>query len=265
MLKQQAKDKIGMALDGIKGVVEEKKNNLRKRLEFFQNYVGWVKIGNALFTSLGPESIKIAKEYDYKIFLDLKFHDIPNTVKESVFEATLHGVDMLNLHCLGTSEMMKAAVEGAKEASEMYNIPKPLIIGVTILTSITEKTLNKVIGIPGVLNNNVLRLAHMANNSKLDGVVCSPLELKFLANPKISGIPEDFMSVTPGIRPKWAAKNEQKRVTTPYDAILGGADLIVVGRPLYDYKDIEKKKEAATAILNEVREALVIKDLIDNI
>ena len=181
-----------------------------------------LKVGKEMFTLFGPEFVKalIAKGFD--VFLDLKYHDIPNTVKKAV-EASLElGVWMLNVHSLGGKEMLRAAYDSIREA-----LVKPLILGVTILTSLDEKAL-KHLGLELPIEDQVLLLAKLCKKEGLDGVVCSPNELSILRNQ----LGEDFLLVTPGIRTEGLTKEDQKRTSTAKSAISNGANFVVIGREI---------------------------------
>ena len=191
-----------------------------------------VKVGSQLFTESGPMVIKELMNLGFEIFLDLKFHDIPNTVRKAVQMATEMGVWMINVHSSGGKEMLKAAYE-AKEAS----LIKSLLIGVTILTSLDNKSLKKV-GFDLNVEEQVLLLANLCKEEGLDGVVCSPNELKLLRK----NVDEDFLLVTPGIR-TLNEKHDQKRTSTVNEAIKRGADYVVIGREVtQDSKPADKLK-----------------------
>lgn len=190
------------------------------------------KIGSELFTSCGPGIVGEVKKMSGEVFLDLKFHDIPNTVAKAAAAATRLGVYMLNVHALGGIDMMKKAAQAVTDEARRLKIEKPKIIAVTILTSMDENNLKK-IGISDSIESLVLRLAKLAKDAGLDGVVASPSEVKLLRK----NIGDDFIIVTPGVRPAWAAKNDQKRVATPKEAIDDGASFIVVGRPIIEAAD----------------------------
>ena len=182
-----------------------------------------LKIGKELFTAAGPGLIEIMIKKNFDVFLDLKFHDIPNTVANAVRVAADLGVWMLNVHIAGGSTMMRAA----KDAILSHRGRKPILIGVTVLTSISTSEL-KEIGINADLRDHVANLARLAYDSGLDGVVCSAEEAKLLRD----SLPSDFILVTPGIRRDQDSKGDQKRVITPSEAIRNGSDYLVVGRPI---------------------------------
>jgi orotidine-5'-phosphate decarboxylase len=185
------------------------------------------KIGLELFTAEGPALFKKLKALRKDVFLDLKLHDIPNTVAGAVRSAFRHGVRMMTIHTSGGREMMVKAAETARLVSEELHRPKPLLLGVTILTSLKGSELEE-IGMPGEVPGQVLRLAGLAKAAGMDGVVCSPQEIEILR--KEFG--RDLLIVTPGIRPLWAAAQDQKRIMTPAEAVAKGADYLVIGRPV---------------------------------
>ena len=182
-----------------------------------------LKIGKELFTAAGPNLVETMIKKEFDVFLDLKFHDIPNTVASAVQVAADLGVWMLNVHISGGSTMMKSA----KDAILSHGDRKPILIGVTVLTSISSAELSE-IGINNELKDQVVQLAKLAYQSGLDGVVCSAEEAKLLRN----SMPADFILVTPGIRREQDAAGDQKRVITPSQAIRNGSDYLVVGRPI---------------------------------
>ena len=182
-----------------------------------------LKIGKELFTAAGPNLVKTMIKKEFDVFLDLKFHDIPNTVANAVRVAADLGVWMLNVHISGGSTMM----ESARDAILSHGGCKPILIGVTVLTSISSAELSE-IGIKNDLKDQVVQLAKLAYQSGLDGVVCSAEEAKLLRN----SMPADFILVTPGIRREQDAAGDQKRVITPSQAIRNGSDYLVVGRPI---------------------------------
>jgi orotidine-5'-phosphate decarboxylase len=197
------------------------------------------KIGSQLFTRYGPQSFRAAEKNGCKVFLDLKFHDIPTTVENAVKSATVPPIFMLTVHILGGREMLQSAVKGAEECARALRIPRPSIVGVTVLTSesLGDKTLPEVI-----------RRARIAGEAGLDGVVCSVQETAAVR--KEFG--PDFIIVNPGIRPAGAEKGDQKRTATPADAKRAGADYIVVGRPIVGALDPLK---AAQGIIKELEGA----------
>jgi orotidine-5'-phosphate decarboxylase len=208
------KDKIIVALD-LPSVDEA-----RKLISVLGDDVSWYKIGLQLFSLGGPAFLQEVKESGAKIFLDLKFHDIPNTVRSAVESSCTLGADMLTIHLCGGTEMCQAAVEGRGTSSTV-------LLGVTVLTSQTEATLFE-IGIHRSLTQQVLSLATLAKATGVTGLIASPLELEPLRNK----FGKDLVIVTPGVRPTWSTAGDQKRFTTPADALKLGADYLVIGRPI---------------------------------
>ena len=190
-----------------------------------------VKVGSQLFTTSGPKVVKELKNLGFEIFLDLKFHDIPNTVRKAVETAIEMGVWMLNVHSLGGREMLKAAYE-AKETASI----KPILIGVTMLTSLDNKSINQV-GFELNIEDQVILLADLCQKEGLEGVVCSPNELVLLRE-KVN---KDFLLVTPGIRSLKVENDDQKRTSTVSEAIGKGADYVVIGREITTDIDPNKK------------------------
>jgi len=204
------KDKIIVALD-VHTIKEAE-----RLVDILNPYISVFKVGMELFYSCGPKAIDLIKKRDKDIFLDLKFHDIPNTVKNSVRAVTRFGIFMFNVHAQGGTDMMKAALEGAEEESDRLGIDRPRILGVTILTSIESS------------EESVLSLASLTKESGIDGVVASPQEARTIRKE----LGKDFLIVTPGIRPAGSEKGDQKRTATPREALDAGVDYIVIGRPI---------------------------------
>jgi orotidine-5'-phosphate decarboxylase len=186
-----------------------------------------LKVGKELFTRLGPAFVERLQRLGFEIFLDLKFHDIPNTVAAACAAAADLGVWMVNVHVSGGRAMMAAA----RERLSQYERP-PLLIGVTVLTSLDRVDLDA-IGCPGEPHERVLMLATLARNTGLDGIVCSPQEAASVR----AALGLDFRLVTPGVRPTGAASGDQKRVMTPAEALAAGADYLVIGRPITQAPD----------------------------
>lgn len=181
-----------------------------------------LKVGKELFTAAGPQLVEKLTRSDFGVFLDLKFHDIPNTVAKACSAASNLGVWMLNVHASGGMEMMQAAKQAVDSNSN-----NPLLIAVTVLTSMNQQTLNQ-IGVHTDLATHVLNLAKLTQQSGLDGVVCSALEAQTLR----ANLGHDFCLVTPGIRPANASKDDQSRIVTPKDALELGSSYLVIGRPI---------------------------------
>jgi len=210
-----------------------------------KDYVGVFKVGSQLFTSEGTKIIDMITKAKARVFLDLKFHDIPNTVKGAAESATKLGVYMFNVHASGGYEMMKAAADAAIETSIKLGIKKPLILGVTVLTSINQEILEKEVGVNKAVKEHVVHLAKLAKSAGLDGVVASPHEIKDIRD----ACGKNFIILTPGIRPAGEEINDQKRIMTPKQALEQGADFIVIGRPI---RNAENPVEAAKNIIKEM-------------
>ena len=193
------------------------------------------KIGLRLFTSEGPFLFRKMTALRKKIFLDLKLHDIPNTVADTVRAGVKHGVHMMTLHASGGREMMARSVDAAREEAEKERREKPLLLAVTVLTSLKNEEL-KELGINDKVNGQVLRLAEMAKKEGMDGIVCSAQEIEAVKE----NIGKDFLTVVPGIRPSWASAHDQKRIMTPSRALRKGADYIVIGIPILEASDPQK-------------------------
>jgi len=219
-------DKIIIALD-VNTIKEEE-----RLLDILSPQIQIFKIGMELFYSCGAKAVEIVKKYDRDIFLDLKFHDIPNTVYAAGRAAARLGVFMFNVHASGGIDMMKKAVEGAEEESGKLGVNRSKILGVTVLTSIDFKALNRT-GVGASPSDQVLNLASLAKEAGLDGVVASPEEIISVRK----NTAKDFLIVTPGVRPKGSEAGDQKRVATPEEAFHRGADYIVIGRPVTKAKD----------------------------
>jgi orotidine-5'-phosphate decarboxylase len=210
--------------------------------------VGGVKVGSELFTAEGPRIVEDLRAAGARVFLDLKFHDIPNTVASGVRSAVRLGVWMLTVHASGGLAMMRAAAAAARETAASLGAEPPLIVGVTVLTSMNDATL-KGIGVERQLDQQVLALAQLAREANVDGVVASPREVPLLRG----HLPPEFVLVTPGVRPAFMAvsgPDDQARTTTPADAIAAGSTYLVVGRPIIAARS---PREAALRIAGEMQ------------
>lgn len=205
------------------------------------------KIGKELFTSAGPEAVEMVHSHRCRVFLDLKFHDIPNTVASACEAASKLGVFMMNVHALGGKNMMVNAVQAVHRAAAEKRTPAPKVIAVTVLTSLKDVDLKEV-GLSKKIKQEVPLLALLAKNSGLDGVVASAQEIPLIR--KVAG--KDFLIITPGVRPVWAGHGDQKRVATPKEAVGAGADFIVIGRPITQHP---QPLVAAEKILKEIEAA----------
>ena len=194
--------------------------------------VGMFKIGKQLFTHAGPQAVRQIQELGGEIFLDLKFHDIPNTVAKAAIEATRLGVKMFNVHASGSLEMMRMTVKEVKRVCRQQKLRKPIMLAVTVLTSLNQDDLQRV-GVERKVADQVVRLALLTKEAGMDGVVASPHEVADIRE----ACGRRFVIVTPGIRPADGNRDDQRRVMTPQDAVRGGVDYIVVGRPIIEAKD----------------------------
>ena len=238
---KQARDRIVFAMDVAHF------EDAQRFVRLLRNRVGLFKVGKQLFTHAGPKVLDMIRQNGQRAFLDLKFHDIPNTVAKASQEATRLEVAMFNVHALGGLEMMKAAVQATREKAKELGTRKPLLLGVTVLTSLDDQSLRQV-GIEGSVEEAVSRLARLSEEAAMDGVVASPREIGVIR--KACG--QDFVVVTPGVRPAAAAKDDQRRVMTPGDAIKAGADYLVIGRPIQQASD---PVEAVERIVEEIQTA----------
>ncbi len=238
----RARDFLAVALDVPRLDVAE---DLVRRLD---GVPGWLKVGAELFTAVGPAALAAAGSVA-RVFLDAKLHDIPNTVAGAVAAATRHGVGMITLHAAGGIAMLRAAREAAEETAQMIGVPRPLLVGVTVLTSLSPADL-KELGIQAnTVDEQVARLVDLALAAGLDGVVASPHEAAAIRQRAGPGL----RIVTPGVRPANAAGDDQRRTASAGDAIQAGADLVVVGRPVVRAPD---PAAAARELVREIELAL---------
>jgi len=232
------KEKIIFALD------VEHFSEAQRWVNLLKDHIGMFKVGKQLFTHAGPKVIDMIRKKGQKVFLDLKYHDIPNTVAKAGEEATKLEVSMFNLHALGGLEMMKKTVEASKFAAKELGIPRPLILAITVLTSMDEDGIKEV-GIQGPIPEEVGRLAFLSMKAGVDGVVASPKEIGIIRQ----RCGEKFLIVTPGIRHPSDRKDDQKRTLSPKEAINAGADYLVIGRPIKEAKD---PLEAVQKIIEDI-------------
>jgi orotidine-5'-phosphate decarboxylase len=236
MTREEARKKIIFALD------VETLDEAESWADRLAPYVGMFKVGKQLFTACGPAVVKAIRESGGEVFLDLKYHDIPNTVAMATLEAARLGAKLCNLHALGGYEMMAkttALLAGRFPANE-----RPRVLAVTILTSSNEETLREV-GIDLPVQEMVVRLAKLAQKAGADGVVASPQEVPLIR----AACGKDFLIVTPGVRPAFSATDDQKRIMTPAEAVTAGADYLVIGRPIAAASD---PVMAADMIIEEI-------------
>jgi orotidine-5'-phosphate decarboxylase len=233
----QSRDRLIVALD-VPGA-----SQARQIVQTLGEAATTYKIGKQLFTAEGPQVVRDLVSSGRKVFLDLKFHDIPNTVAEAVKTAAGLGVSMLNVHASGGSKMLKAAVEAARQSAT-----QPLVLAVTVLTSLSDSDMQE-LGVSGNITTQVLRLGALARDAGCGGLVASAQEARELRQE----LGEGLTIVTPGIRPAGSALGDQARVVTPKDAVASGATYVVVGRPILDAADPVK---AAEEIVLEIESAL---------
>lgn len=220
MLESEARDKIMVALD----CDAERALELAHELE---GRASWLKVGMTLFYSEGPKIVEAMKRLGFKVFLDLKLHDIPHQVRGAARSAALTGADLITVHGLGSSAMVAAALEGVGEAAAETGSERARVIAVTVLTSMDEAALEE-IGVDRPVKEEAARLASLAGGAGADGVVCSPQEASAMR--ELLG--EDALVVTPGVRPAGSALGDQSRVATPASAVAAGASHLVIGRPI---------------------------------
>lgn len=238
-----ARDKLIVALD-----VHTKLRAL-KLVDALHDGAGMFKIGSQLFTAVGPEMVREVVARGARVFLDLKFHDIPATVAAAGIEATRLGVSIFNLHASGGREMMRRTATAVSECAVRENLARPKVIAVTVLTSGDALEMAQM-GISSSAQDQTVRLAQLAAESGMDGVVASPQDI---ATVRKGVTRADFIIVTPGVRPRGAEEHDQKRIMTPAEAVSAGADYIVVGRPILAASD---PIESARNIIREMTEAL---------
>ncbi len=233
-----------IALDGMNSLKE-----IEDWVSRLKGKAGAFKLGLQSFTRFGPESVALVNSLGAQIFLDLKFHDIPNTVAGAVKEAAGMKVKMMNLHASGGFAMMNAA---KKALDETGRHDRPWLIAVTVLTSIDDDVMRMELGLDYSSKEYVKKMALLAKKAGLDGVVASPKEIKTVR--KACG--DDFVIVTPGIRPAWSAANDQKRIAAPGDAVRDGADFLVIGRAVTKPPSGMTPEESLERITDEIREAV---------
>lgn len=239
----EAKDRLILALDV--DTLEE----AQRLVEATSGYVGVYKVGMQLYNSVGPSIVKWLHDRGEKVFVDLKFHDIPNTVAQAGQVMTRLGAYIFNVHAAGGKKMMAETAVKSKTLAEELGLERPKVIAVTLLTSLDGPTVRDEVGLSGEVVENVVRYAVLAKEAGLDGVVASPQEVKAIRE----ACGEEFCLVIPGIRPAWAATDDQKRIMTPKEAIVQGATYIVVGRPI---AKAANPSEAAALVVKEIEDGL---------
>jgi len=239
-----AKDRIILALD------VDNLDEVEKLVVELRDYVGYFKIGLQLFSSYGCGAIKIVKDNGGKVYFDLKFHDIPNTVAHACSNLVRHDVNFLNVHIQGGSKMVTQAVKASRETAKSINVNPPTILGVSLLSSFGQRTLTEELCVEKNLEDYILQLTKIAKENGLDGIVAGASEAKKIRQE----FGEDFIILCPATRPTWAAVNDQVRVDTPTEAIKAGVDYLVIGRPITDAGD---KVAAVKLIIDEINSALI--------
>ncbi len=217
-------------------------------VERLKGIIRTFKIGHQLFTTEGPGIVRLLQKKGAQVFLDLKYHDIPQTVASAGIAAARLGVRMFTVHAAGGRAMLQRCREEVAAICEREGIPRPLTLAVTVLTSMSDEDLRRDLGIERSLQETVRRLADTARTAGLDGVVASPQEISLIRE----SCGKDFLIVTPGVRPTWAARDDQERIATPAEAMKLGADYLVIGRPILRAPD---PVEAAKRILAEMEAA----------
>jgi orotidine-5'-phosphate decarboxylase len=248
-MKKPLRDYLALALDGLQEI-----NQLERIIDQTSKFCGTYKIGLELFTRFGPCLIDIIRKSKRNIFLDLKYHDIPNTVAKAVQSASRLGVQYCTIHTQGGAAMMAAAVSAARSALEKGLLP-PKLIGVTLLTSIDEQCLHQELNVDLPLADYILHLVGLAIASGMNGIVCSAADLPFIKR-QLPVVPLGFEIVTPGIRRKGSGAHDQKRTATPDEAISFGATLLVIGREVTLASD---PAIAAQAIIDDLTGIPLVK------
>ncbi|MEW5819242.1 MAG: orotidine-5'-phosphate decarboxylase [Cyanobacteriota bacterium] len=238
-----AKDRIILSLD------VDDIQSAEKLVKKLKNYVSTFKVGINLFTAEGPKIFDIIHNEGAKVYYDSKYHDLPHTIAKAAEVLVKQKVDFFSLHIIGGSTMIEACVEATNNIVKDTEQNKPIIFGITILTSIGQKTLKKELGVPGTTQDHCLRLAKIAKKSGLDGIVVGGCDLKFISNE----VDKNLIILTTAIRPAWATLNDQKRVLTPKEAIEAGSDYLLIGRPVTQAED---PVSAIMLIIDEVEEAI---------
>lgn len=240
---ETAKDRIILALD------VDDLDEAEKLVVELKDYVGYFKIGLQLFTSYGLSAIKMIRDNGGKVYCDLKFHDIPNTVSHACSNLIKHNINFFNVHLQGGSKMVSQVVKTAKDTSKALGIDPPTILGVSLLSSFGQRTLTEELGVEKNIEVYIMQLTKIAKDNGLDGIVAGASEARKIRQE----LGEDFIILCPATRPTWAAVNDQVRVDTPTEAIKAGVDYLVIGRPITDAED---KIASVKLIIDEINSAL---------
>jgi len=239
-----AKQRLIFALD-VASLAE-----VKEHVSLLANDIGLFKVGKQLFMHGGPQVVRLIHEKGGQVFLDLKFHDIPRTVAKAGVEATRLGVRMFNVHASGSFEMMRHTLSEVNKVCRVENLRRPKILAVTVLTSLSKEDLKRTGVVTGV-ENQVVRLAKLAKEAGMDGVVASPLEIVRIRRE----CGKNFLLVVPGVRSRGESWDDQKRVLTPEEAMRAGADYLVVGKPIRDAHD---PRAAARQIVSEMEQGIAL-------
>lgn len=243
----EVKDRIILALD------VDSLDEAEKLVIELKDYVGFFKVGLQLFTSYGLNAIKTIKDNGGKVYCDLKFHDIPNTVSHACSNLIKHNINFFNLHLQGGSKMIAQAVKISKDTAKALDVDPPTILGVSLLSSFGQRTLSEELCVEKNIEDYIMQLTKLAKDNGLDGIVAGASESKKIRQE----FGEDFIILCPATRPTWAAVNDQVRVDTPTEAIKAGVDYLVIGRPITDAED---KIAAVKLIIDEINSALNSED-----
>lgn len=240
---QEAKDRIILALD------VDDLEEARSLVEELKDYVGYFKIGLPLIVNYGFAASRMIEELGAKCYYDCKFHDIPHTVQKTCISLVKNNIDFFNVHIQGGSKMISAVVKASRAAAKSFGLENPIILGVTLLSSFGQRTLTTELCVDKNIEDYVLQLAKVSNETGLDGVVASADEARRIRQCIDD---EDFIILCPATRPTWSAVNDQVRVDTPHDAIISGVDYMVVGRPI---TTAENRIAAVKLIIDEIETA----------
>lgn len=241
---ENTKDRIILALD------VDDLGEAEKLVVELKDYVGFFKVGLQLFTSYGFSAIKMIRDNGAKVYCDLKFHDIPSTVSHACSNLIKHNINFFNIHLQGGSKMISQVVKASKDTAKNLGIDSPTILGVSLLSSFGQRTLSEELCVEKNIEDYIVKLAQLAKDNGLDGVVAGASEAKRIRQE----FGDDFIILCPATRPTWAAVNDQIRVDTPAEAIKLGVDYLVIGRPITDAKD---KISAVNLIIDEIDSVLL--------